>query len=180
MLSLCPLTLENAEQIRLWRNADLSPWRTPYLLTQEMQEDWYRNTVCNRNSPHRFWAVVEDSRYIGMVGLTNLDWQNRWCELNLIMSPDRWKLADKAVDLLLEQAFDSLGLAMVCGECYTCGSVFSVWDGIVSRWMQNGGSGVYRTMLPQRKFWQGKFHESMYFSLNCDGYQMMKRGDVAE
>ena len=44
------LSVEDMEQVRQWRNQDLTPWRTPYYLTEKMQTDYYYDVVCNRNA----------------------------------------------------------------------------------------------------------------------------------
>lgn len=165
------LTSDDCEQVRRWRNADLSPWRTPHLLTEEMQADFYRNVVCDRNAPHRFWAVDDGARLVGMVGCTNIQWENRLCEVNLIMDPVLMRLADMAVDLLLEQAFDFLGLATVCGECYTCSPMLEFWCAVTHRY------DCFVTNLPRRKFWQGEFRDSLFFSIFPGMYERerMKR-----
>jgi hypothetical protein len=168
MTTLRVLTADECEVVRQWRNLDLSPWRTPYYLTEEQQQDFYREVVCNRNTPHRFWAVDEGGRFAGMVGLTNIQWENRTAELNLIMGPDMHKLADAAVDLLLEQAFDFVGLLTVCGECYLCSPQLMFWRRKVE------GLGAYSTTLPKRKLWQGKMWDSLWFSIVDADYRHPK------
>lgn len=172
-ITLRTLTADDCETVRQWRNADLSPWRTPHLLTAEMQADFYRDVICNRNAPHRFWVVDEGSRLVGMVGLTNIQWENRLAELNLIMRPtDRYTDAPfEAAGLLLEQSFDFMGLETVCGECYDCSSWYGVWKQTAIRY------GAYTTHLPRRKFWQGKFHESLYLSIDRTMYEQNRKAE---
>lgn len=168
------LTTADVDLVRKWRNLDLSPWRTPHLITEEMQQDFYKSVVCNPKSSHRFWAVDEGSRLVGMVGLTNIQWENRLAELNLIMAPDMMRYADQAVDLLLDQAFGYVGLETICGECYTCSSMLPFWCALTHRY------DAFVTNLPRRKYWQGHFRESLYFSISrdkYDNYALPKRVD---
>ena len=89
-MTLKPLTLENLETARLWRNELMAAWRTPYMLTQEMQEDFYLNTICNRDSKLRYWGFWVDSGwnrdsgewsadtfdFIGYGGIENIHLEN--------------------------------------------------------------------------------------------------------
>ena len=58
-MKLDTLTLQDVEQIRIWRNQDLSTWRTPYLLTEEMQKRFYYD-INKRESKHRYWAIRDN------------------------------------------------------------------------------------------------------------------------
>ncbi len=158
MTALRVLTAEDCELIRVWRNQNLAAWRTSHLLTEEMQAEFYREVVCNRNAPHRFWAVDEGSRLVGMVGITHIQWENRLAEVNLIMAPDMMRLAHEAVDLLLKQAFDFMGLLTVCGECYMCSPQLAFWKQVSER------HEAYTTTLPRRKWWDGKLWDSLHIS----------------
>ena len=47
-MTLEPLTLEDMETIRHWRHEIKETLRTPYVLTKEMQEDYYHiKDSCN-------------------------------------------------------------------------------------------------------------------------------------
>jgi RimJ/RimL family protein N-acetyltransferase len=125
------LNLAQCETVRIWRNEALETLRTPYLLTNESQEQFWKNVVCNSDSRHRYWALIEENelnstkvgieypcpkgRFVGMGGITNIQWENRIGEISLILSPDyRGKgNGEEAVDLLLDQAFNYLNLQTV-------------------------------------------------------------------
>ena len=177
------LTLEQCEQVRLWRNNCLETLRTPYPLTKEMQEVFYRDVICNRNSPHRYWSIWDDIEIfdnrlpktgilIGMGGITNIQWENRIGEISLIIDPAlREKgYGEKAVDLLLDVAFNQMGLNCVYGECYATnydGMVF--WNKIVRKY------DCSQVILRSRKFWQGKFWDSLYFDILKDEYDKISK-----
>ena len=161
------LTLEQCEQVRLWRNNCLETLRTPYPLTKEMQEVFYRDVVCNRNSPHRYWAIKDTESFIGMGGITNIETVNRIGEISIIIDPAlrRNGYGEKAVELLLDAAFNQMGLNCVYGECYATnydGMVF--WNKIVRKY------DCSQVILRSRKFWQGKFWDSLYFDILKDEY----------
>jgi RimJ/RimL family protein N-acetyltransferase len=71
-----------------------------------------------------------------------------------------------AVDEILREAFDTLNLDTVYGEVYNCNDAgYSFWSGIIDRY------GAYKTMLPDRKFWDGRLWNSIYFSISPDDYR---------
>lgn len=180
---MTPLSRDDVETIRGWRNDAREALRTPFLLTAEMQTDFYDKVVCNRDAPHRYWALVagpEDadhlkravvSTLVGMGGLTNIQWENGLAEISLFIDPD---LAGKglgiaAVDLLLEEAFDRMRLDAVCGECYFCNPAgVNFWNTVVAA---HGGTDV---TLPLRKFWRGQSYGSMYFTLTAEAWSLRK------
>ena len=170
-MKLEPLTKEQCQKVRIWRNQISESLRTPYLLTEEMQDRFYEEVVCNRNSPHRYWAIVGEIEIsgqkrscvlVGMGGLINIEWHNRLAEISLIIDP---KLRDKGygektVDLLLDQAFNYLNLQTVFGECYLCNPGWEFWGDITDK--HNGKI----LLLPNRKFWKGTYYDSLYFSID--------------
>jgi GNAT superfamily N-acetyltransferase len=127
-----------------------------------MQDEFYFDVICNPNSPHRYWTL-EDETIEGMGGITNIQWENRIGEISLLIRPaSRGQgYGEKAVELLLDQAFNYLNLFTVCGECYNCNPNVTFWLKIIDKY--NG----YKTTLLDRKFWDGKFYQSIYFSMDA-------------
>lgn len=165
-------TLEDCEQVRLWRNENLEALRTPYELTDLMQVDFYQDVVCNRSSPHRYWSIMDELpirselHFIGFGGLTFIEWENRLAKISLVIKPKiRGKgFGEQAVDLILDKAFNYLNLQTVCGECYDCNPAIDFWRKMITKFK---GGGV---ILPNRKYWSGKFWKSIYFSFDRDDY----------
>ena len=118
-----PLTLAECQIVREWRNdpAVLPMLRTGYK-TEEQQAAFYRDVICNPDSKHQYYALEMTQRFIGMGGLTYLDWDKKQGEISLIIGPEfRDKgVGTAAVDALLEQA-KTIGLESVIGECYAQG-----------------------------------------------------------
>lgn len=178
-MKLDTLTKAQCEIVRLWRNEALETLRTPYPLTREMQEDFYEDVICNRNSPHRYWAIIRtiddeieglvpETGFIGMGGLSYIQWENRIGEISLILVPaERRKgYGKKAVELLLDQAFNYMNLKTVWGECYwSNGMGVDFWMKIVEK--KYKGFGV---ALPNRKFWKDRYYDSYYFSIDCNDF----------
>jgi len=155
-------TKEEVEIVRQWRNNCLISLRTPYPLSPEMQEDFYKDVICNRSSRHRFFSIEEDGCFVGFGGLTDIQSENRIAEISLIVNPDMRHngIGEKCVEKILDYAFKQLNLKTVFGECYECNlSGKKFWEGITKKYKG------YVTMLPNRKFWDGKYHNSLYFSI---------------
>lgn len=163
---LTSLTKEQCEQVRIWRNDDISMLRTPFFLTKEMQETFYNNVICNRNSEHRYYAIVTDDRkdFIGMGGLTNISLENRSAEISLIINPE-YRLKGygiKSVILLLEEGFKRINLDNIYGECYTCSQALRFWEKVILR------LDAFKTVLPKRKYYDGKYFNALYFNFEKD------------
>ena len=183
MIEFRVLSYDAAERIRQWRNADLSHLRTPHLLTEGMQERWYREVVDNRGANARWWGVCWDRReydakapihnriwyspnttdedrfwLVGCVGLENIEWENRRAEVSLLVSPDVRKggVGREAVRQLLWQAW-SLNLDSVYGEVYECGAV-GFWRKVLPE-------HTVWAHLPQTKWWGGRYYGSEVFTV---------------
>lgn len=178
-MKLGVLTRGQCQQVRLWRNECLETLRTPYPLTEEMQDRFYDDVICNPNSRHRYYAIAlnvkqtfiddrlkdrECERFIGMGGLTKIQWENRIAEISLMIAPEYRKkgYGKEAVFLLLDEAFNRLNLKTVCGEVYTCNPDYEFWAKMNTE--LHGNSWV---ALPQRKYWNGRYYNSVYFSFDC-------------
>lgn len=163
-MKLTAPTREDVQRVREWRNDEPQFLRTPYLLTEEMQDGFYNNVICNRDSNHRYFSIyadyVDNSMFIGFGGLTNIEWENGCAEISLIINPEyRGKGHGRAaVDLLLGQGFDRMRLETIYGEVYHCGN-FGFWRKVVDSY------GGYRTELIGRKFHDGKIYGSDWFAI---------------
>lgn len=166
-MKLDVLTREQVEQVRQWRNEERQFLRTPYFITKEMQADFYDNVISNRDSKHRYYAIVRDgdgshaaSAFIGMGGLTNIEWENGRAEISLIINPEYRNQGHgkEAVRLLLAEGFDNMSLETVWGEVYYCGNV-RFWQKLVDAW---GGDRVDIPWTVKR--WGGETYGSMMFA----------------
>jgi len=169
-------TKDDCEWARLWRNENMVSLRTPYELTREIQEDFYKNVVCNPKSPHKYWAISSDETdenklpfNIGFGGLTFIEWENRLARISLIIDPVMRKhgFGEKAVELILDKAFNYLNLKTVCGECYLCNPAKLFWEKIVQKYKSHS------SFLPNKKYWNGKYWNAIYFSIDKDEFYVM-------
>jgi RimJ/RimL family protein N-acetyltransferase len=159
------LDVGDMEHIRLWRNESLDTLRTPFPLTKEQQEDWYRSEVCDRRSRSRFFAIEDGSNIlVGYGGIENIQWENSIGEISLLISP-RYRgksMGTLAASEILREAFWGMNLHTVYAECYSNNKAVGFWRRIFVRdW---GGS---ETILPNRKYCQGQYFDSHYFSASA-------------
>ena len=164
------LTRNNCELVRQWRNLDITAYRTPYMMTEEMQSSFYDDVICNRNSDSRYFAVIDEAvnkgseqEFVAMVGLVTISPENRSAELSIVVRPEhRLKgIGTKALKLLLQHGFMSMNLEHIYGECYECSPSFSWWIKIIK-----ADKFMTYSTLPCRKFHNGMYHNSIYFDFN--------------
>ena len=104
------LTKDQMELIRKERNSYLVGLRTPYLVSKEMQEEYYKNVICNRNHNSRFFAVMDNTNFVGMTGLQNIEWENSRAEISIILL-ERYRkkgLGTAVIEKLLATGFKDL------------------------------------------------------------------------
>ena len=188
MIELRPLSEQDMETVRVWRHGSPETLRTPYMLTKEMQQQYYRDVICNRESHTRYWGLwwtvpnITHYEYgkpvygnptwefCGYGGLENIHGENGNAEISLLIGPEYRKkgYGREAVKLFLQQGFDVMRLHSVYGECYTCGSV--------GFWQYLFPLGVF---LGSRKYFNGEHYGSYYFTAYRENYENLMR-DTSE
>jgi RimJ/RimL family protein N-acetyltransferase len=164
MIYLSPITKANCRVAATWRNEFRQSLRTPIMLTEEMQDDFYDRVARDRHSEDRYWEIHKefDKDFIGLGGLTDWEPENRLAEISLFISP---KLHGQgygraAVKLLCEEGFNRMGLETILGEAFLCNPNWKFWEKLTDEFMG------FKTQLPDRKYWDGGYYPSLYFSWN--------------
>ena len=194
MIELRPLSSGDMETVRVWRLGCPETLRTPYMLTKEMQQQYYRDVICNREGHTRYWGLwrrvancgvrMTDPRFgpvgytqseytfIGYGGLENISWENGNAEISLLIGPEyrRTGYGREAVKLFLGQAFDVMRLNSVYGECYAC-APWVFWRNILDESQYPGEIFGDEIWLPRRKFWDGSYYDSFYFTFTGAMYE---------
>ena len=166
-MKLNALSLPDLEQVRQWRNEQTSMLRTPLLLTQEQQETFYWDVVSNRQSNARYWGLVQREKdiLIGMIGLENIQWENRLAEISLLLTPGGMvKVGSKALKLLLHEGFMNMNLENIFVEVYECNPNLPFWMNMVEKY----DTCVVR--LPNRKYYNGEYWPSYYINFNKEDF----------
>jgi RimJ/RimL family protein N-acetyltransferase len=173
MLEFRALSKTDMETIRNWRHEFMETLRTPYLLTAEQQAAYYESVICNRLSTTRYWGFWSEKeefddddlptlrgQLIGYGGIENIQWENRLGEISVLIAPKQQGkgYGRQAVEGILLRAFGLLNLDNVYGECYQSSGAVPFWEKLVRE--KHG----YTTLLPNRKFWNGEYYNSLYFN----------------
>jgi len=166
-MRLDALTLEQCEQVRLWRNDALYALRTPYPLTAEQQAEFYRNVVCDRNARSRYWAVILADSFVGQAGLENIEWENRRAEISLLIDTQyRGKgIGEQAFELLMEQGFKYMNLDHIWGECYLSNPAIKFWTRLAEK------HNAKTVVIPATRFWEGNTVASYHFTFSRRGWK---------
>jgi len=172
MIYLSPITKVNCRLAATWRNNFRQSLRTPIMLTEEMQDDFFDRVARDRHSEDRYWEIREKTEayrdipagdtFLGLGGLTDIEWENRLAEISVFISPFWHKrgYGRAAVRLLCEEGFNTMGLETILGEAFLCNPNWKFWDKLTDEFMG------FKTQLPDRKFWAGQHYPSLYFSWN--------------
>lgn len=161
------LTLSDMKQISIWRNQQREILRTSFILTEEMQEQFYKDIICNRESNARYLGIYDNYDLIGMCGLENIQRENRLAEISLILDPDYQDQATKALNLLLREGFMNMGLENIFTEVYDCSPYQDFW---INEYISYMDDKIPMITLPNRKYWNGKYYDSLYINFNKEQY----------
>lgn len=157
-------TIDDVLTVRHWRNTCPEALRTAGKTTAEQQKKFYMKLQEVDNM--KYFSAYDGDVLIGFTGLTGIDKENKNAEISLIIDPEQSGkgYGKQIVKMILDKAFNEYGLNNVYGEVYHCNDNFVFWVKICA--IYNG----YTTRLPQRKIWQGKEYDSMYFNINKEEY----------
>ena len=149
-------------KVLTWRLGCPEVLRTTSPETEQTQRKFWDTVICNPLSAHRYWSYVDESGdMVAFVGLTAIDHVNRNAEISLIVDPTcrRQGIGTHAVEAVLHKAFYEMGLHSVYGEVYECSPYYDWWARLLTK-MNVSAPPI---ILPDRKFWNGKFYNSRYF-----------------
>jgi len=197
-MKLEPLTRDDAEQVRVWRNEPemQAVLRTAKRLTYDEQQAWYTNEIANRESHTRYWALTEHKparigsphyfeptpavwdnyrQLLGYGGIEHISWENSNGEISLLLDPSKYKqgLGSEAVALFLDQAFNYLNLRAVFAECYESGPV-GFWEQAHKRYSS------IRSFLPMRKYYKGRNYGSYVFTFYKERFDEKHMRDTSK
>lgn len=149
-----------------WRNTVLESLRTHGETTYKQQDKFFENVICNPESKNKYFGVYVEKKMVALTGLTDIDFINGNAELSLIVDPSKKGngYGSQSVKEILEYGFNRLRLKYIYGECYYCNSGIGFWQKICEKY------NAIVVDLPFRKFWEGKHHHSMYFTISWEDY----------
>ena len=127
--TLAPLKKEHMEQIRLWRNEQLSILRQKSPLSQESQQLYWEKTLSpnalEKHPPLILFSIIQGDYFLGYTGLTHIDWTNKRAEISFLIDtkiPEENNLFQIIFSSILEAleklAFHELGLDKLIAEVF--------------------------------------------------------------
>ena len=161
------ITLDQLYIMQHWRNEHLESLRTSHLINDQMQEAFYHKVICNRNANSRYWAVMHDNVFIGMIGVQKIEWENSHGELSFFLNPSIYDktLWDSVLSELLLQCFDHMNLYSVYLEIYECNNFFFFYKEYATNNMAIDSS------IPYRKYFDGRYFDSRIFTFCSDDFR---------
>ncbi|MFI0435415.1 MAG: GNAT family N-acetyltransferase [Parachlamydiaceae bacterium] len=126
---LIPIRDQDIENIRTWRNAQMSVLRQQKTLTNEDQRRYFQTSVWptfEEESPSQLlFSFLFQDQSIGYGGLTRLDWGNRRAEVSFLVDPSRAEIESiytqdfkVFLTILCKIAFEQLDLHRLVSETY--------------------------------------------------------------
>jgi len=160
MINKQPVTMEDLVKVMEWRNKVPEALRTSRLTTIEMQERFYKRLQDDQNNIY-FSFKNDKGILIGFAGITNISWENSNGEISLIVNPTFTKkgFGSAILEQMLDYGFNYLNLVNIYGECYRCNPNLGFWDKMCKLY------NAHKVDLPNRKYWDGKYYNSMYFNI---------------
>jgi RimJ/RimL family protein N-acetyltransferase len=147
-----PLRREDMPMLLKWRQASPGAWRDPIATTITRQYEWFDTVVSHEHWIRGVYSV--EGNFIGQTQLYPIDWYNRSAEIGVIVCAGRRQgIGTEIVNKTLTYGFRNLGLNMIWGEVYYCTDAWKFWNKICKN----------KVVLPQRKFWNRKYWDSLYF-----------------
>lgn len=120
-ITLVPLTIEDLELVRLWRNSEkISKFaRNKGYITKEDQQNWFRIVD---NSDNIFFVIIIDNIKVGLIWAKDI---NKNCESGFYIYEDKYLngiYSYKVVTILHEVLFDKIGVSQIYCEILSTNS----------------------------------------------------------
>jgi RimJ/RimL family protein N-acetyltransferase len=114
------LKYENLESYRKWRNDPLIfRWCRQFdLISEDSQKQWFNDLKFDQFT--KMYEIRAGGTFIGVCGLTSIDYINRRGEFSLYLGPEYQGrgLSSPTLKTLFSHGFLNLGLAVIWGETF--------------------------------------------------------------
>lgn len=155
MISLRPIQKDDLESLNRWKNREdvymfLGGGYQP--ISKDQQEQWMESMIDLTGNNKRF-MIIANKKSIGMIGLYNIHWVHRTCEIGVFIGEvhERGKgFAREACTLIEEYAKEYLNLRKITLKAVTDN------DKAVSMWLALGYVKVGE--LKEERFIKGRYH----------------------
>lgn len=154
-----------------WREEELSGLRTSQFILDIEQEKFYESL--HKRKDIILFSIVKEGKcgddlanmqhpgVIGIGGFVNINQSNRNAEISLIVNPIHRTLGygNACLRVLLNYAFNIMNIKNVYGEVYFSNKHFPFWKKFIDKY------NLFSTTLPERKYFNGTYYDSLYFNV---------------
>ncbi|HZS70339.1 MAG TPA: GNAT family protein [Candidatus Acidoferrum sp.] len=166
--------LDDYKKINLWRR-DEEVYRltggNKHFVSSERDRKWVEDKIFN-NQTEIYLAIclTGTDEMIGYLSLSNIDYRNRRAEWSgIVIGDNQYRgqgYASQAIYLLLEYAFDELGLERVSGS-WLADNAVSLFVGKMLGFQQEG-------VLRRYVYKSGRYHDMIIMSLLREEFEALK------
>lgn len=139
------------------RNKQRPMLRTKKLSSMESQIEFLSSATKDPNARWYNWNG-------NLVGLVPIDWENSQAELSMLLPEEYYSQPEtvmECIEELLEEAFKVYALRSVRIEVYKCSPFYPHWSYILKQNLHQKYK-IKQTTIPARKYWNGKYQDSLY------------------
>jgi len=90
---LVPIRSEDMENIRQWRNAQMSVLRQSVKLSQDDQKLYFENVIkssfADKQTKQLLFSFIKNNQLIGYGGLVNISWKDKRAEMSFLLDDQR-------------------------------------------------------------------------------------------
>ena len=125
-----PISINDIEQIRLWRNKQMDVLRQKKSITVSEQIAYYNNVLLatlSQEFPNQIiFSYFKDKILIGYGGLVHISWEDKRAEMSFLLNPDLISNEGiyeqyflKFISFMTEVNFNELGFHKIFTETYS-------------------------------------------------------------
>lgn len=173
-VTLGPLDPEHRDKALTWRNdRRIYEWCRQFEpIAQHDHSAWFTRQAAD--SSLRMYAVQSPTGlFVGVCGLTSLDWVNRRAEFSLYIGPEHQKkgFAKAALSTLLSHGFRALNLHLIWGESFEGNPACAMFERL--GFFHEG----YRRQFYYR---DGKYIDAHLYSMTAPDWEHLCNGSKSE
>ena len=106
LFEIRPISIDDIEQIRIWRNMQMQVLRQKKVITRLAQINYFNNTLLpsfSQKKPSQIiFSYFKNNILIGYGGLVHLSWEDKRAELSFLLNPEFVKLENQYEEYFLK------------------------------------------------------------------------------
>lgn len=125
-----PISINDIEQIRLWRNMQMQVLRQKKIISSSEQINYFNNTLLpsfsQENPSQIIFSYFKDEVLIGYGGLVHISWDDKRSEMSFLLNPELINFENiyqeyftKFIDFMIKVNFSILDFHKLFTETYS-------------------------------------------------------------